>query len=71
MHSYDISDGKSSYLADCFDISLCGLLALERPNKHHEGDNRHTTYQVKVDVPIAHNERNGKLDCNIIIAVLE
>ena len=69
-HSYDVSDRKSPYLAECFDIDLCDLLALEQPHKHHK-DNRGTTYQVKVDVPIAHNEQNGKLDCNIIIAVLE
>ena len=71
MHHYNISDQKSLYLAECFDIDLCGLLALEQPHKHHEGDNGCTTYQVKVDVLIAHSEKNGKLDCNIIIADLE
>ena len=65
------SDKKSLYLAECFNVGLCGLFALKWPHKHHKGDNRHTTYQVKVDVPIAHNEINGKLGCDVIIAVLE
>ena len=71
MHSYDVSDKKSPYLAECFDIGLCGLLALKQPHNHHEDNDGHTTYQVKVNVPIAHNEKHGKLDCDVIIAVLE
>ena len=70
-HSYNVSDQTSPYLAECFDIGLCGLLALKQPHNHHEDDDGCTTYQVKVDVLIAHSEKNGKLDCNIIIADLE
>ena len=71
MHSYDVSDKKSPYPSECFDIGLCGLLALKQPHKHHKDDDGCTTYQVKVDIPIAHNEKNGKLDCDVITAVLE
>ena len=71
MHSYDVSDKKSPYPSECFDIGLCGLLALKQPHKHHKDDDGCTTYQVKVDIPIAHNEKKGKLDCDVIIAVLE
>ena len=70
MHNYEESDTTSPYLDQCFDVSLCGILTLEQPHTHHEEDG-HTTYQVKLDVPIAHNEQNGNLDCDIIITVLE
>ena len=70
MHNYEESDGTSPYLDQCFDVGLCGIFTLEQPHTHHEED-RHTNYQVKLDVPIAHNEQNGNLDCDIIIAVLE
>ena len=70
MHNYKESDRTSPYLAKCFDISLCGILAPEWPHKLHEED-RHTTYQLKVDVPIAHNEQNGKQNYEVIIAFLE
>ena len=70
MHNYEESDRTSPYLDQCFDVGLCGILTLEQPHTHHEEDG-HTTYQVKLDVPIAHNEQNGNLDCDIIITVLE
>ena len=70
MHNYEESDRTSPYLDQCFDVGLCGILTLEQPHTHHEEDG-HTTYQVKLNVPIAHNEQNGNLDCDIIITVLE
>ena len=52
MHNYKESDQTSPYLDAYFDISLCGTLALNKPHLHTK-ENSHTTYQVKLDVPIA------------------
>ena len=60
----------SPFLDACFDISLCGILALDEPHFHAE-ENSHTTYQVKLDASIAQNEVTHNLDCDIIIAVVE
>ena len=70
MHNYKDSDQTSPYLDACFDIGLCGILALTQPHIHTE-ENGCTTYQVKLDVPIARNQQSGNLNCDIIIAVVE
>ena len=72
-HNYEESDGTSpylDYLDECFDVGLCGKLALTRPYTHHE-EGSCTNYQVNLDVPISLNQQNDSLDCNIIIAVVE
>ena len=60
----------SPFLDACFDISLCGILALDEPHFHTE-ENSHTAYQSKLDASIAQNEVTHNLDCDIIIAAVE
>ena len=60
----------SPFLDACFDISLCGIPALDEPHFHTE-ENSHTTYQLKLDASIAQNEVTHNLDCDIIIAAVE
>ena len=60
----------SPFLDACFDMSLCGILALDEPHFHTE-ENSNTTYQSKLDIFIAQNEVTHNLDCDIIIAAVE